>query len=171
MQRDLQLFASGKTPGLVERDSGQRGREFDSLEPGFARGRFARVQEKAAQTLPGIVRVDEESPDTRGIASGIEEGIVFARRMIAAEWRPAPAPSTARDDPAVHLDDEVGAVADHLPVDAEHGTESAGALAGVVVGGLQPVDGFGYERLYRGRVFEGGGADHPPILSRRQMRH
>ena len=105
--------------------------------------------------------MDEEGADFRGVGRGVEEAVVAAGAMVAAEGRfaagPAAAGYQAADGDEVRwifkrFDGEVGLIGDELGIKAEPGADGLVDLGGGIVVGLQAADGSLDERAEVGDV-------------------
>jgi hypothetical protein len=75
----------------------------------------------------------EEGPDARRIGFGRENGVIRETIPVAAANGATTAPSSARHNCPLSLDDEVSAVANELLIDAKHRAEARiELLAGIV---------------------------------------
>ena len=121
---------------------------------------FAGRQDQAPDPLPDEIRMRVHRPDLCRLPGRIEQlGIAQRRAVIAAVESCAFAPATTAYDPAVALDDEVGAILHQLRVQPHEGATCTNLL-GRQETRLQSVDGQRDERSERRSVGHG----RPPLL-------
>src|SRR5213075_2321732 len=86
------------------------GHQFRRRESGTARLCFAAGQQRSPDTLASPVGPHEECPDSRRVASGIQQGGAAPGLAITAKKRRATTPSAAAHNLAPGLRNEVRAV-------------------------------------------------------------
>lgn len=156
---DIGALPGDVAVGRVERNACERGAHFEAREACLLRGMLAGREQKRADAAAGPLRMDEERPDLRRIASRIEEGVLARRPAVAAKQGSPAAPAAAANDAAGLAGGdhgEVGAIGNQLAVDTVNLRKRGLDLLAGVVGAVQAADRNLDQFRERGRVVRSG---------------
>ena len=109
--------------GGVEGFAGESGYHNDVGETCGGEGFLTGNQQQAANAPAGPSGMDEEGADAGRFMSGVKVAVLSGSGAIATEDGTSSAPAAATDDGGTLLNDEVGAIGNQVPVDAEDGAE------------------------------------------------
>src|SRR5713101_8103632 len=143
----------------VEFDSRQCRHQLQRLKAsGFGFG-FTDIQNRPRNSLPRMLRMNEEGANPGGFGFGIEFGCVTSLILVAAKQRPSLTPTAAANQLAIIIGDEISPIENQIRIDAKNRFDGAFDLLFGIVGAAQATRGGNDELLDGEAISERGFAD------------